>query len=112
VFLTQLSRSPVVRRSTQPGIYALDRAAPQRLRGELARLERELRETTRMRPEPTNLASGRRRRRELQLAIDRRERTLVEALRALALAEFKESRPPPGASHRDRGDETLDLNQA
>ncbi len=100
VFLTQLTRSPVVRRSTQSGVYALDRAAPQRLRGELDRLEQELRETT-IRSETTGLASSRARRRELQLAIDRHERTLKEALRALALAEVDDSRPRPGPSHRD-----------
>jgi hypothetical protein len=100
VFLTQLTRSPVVRRSTQSGVYALDRAAPQRLRGELDRLEQELRETT-MRSDTTGLASSRARRRELQLAIDRHERALKEALRALALAEVDDSRRRPGPSHRD-----------
>lgn len=38
VFLTQISRSPVVRRAAEPGVYALDVAAPARLRARLEAL--------------------------------------------------------------------------
>jgi hypothetical protein len=48
VFLTQASRSPVVRKATSAGVYELDRGAPERLRGELAALEDELREIGRV----------------------------------------------------------------
>jgi hypothetical protein len=43
VFLTQLGRSPVVRRGTQSGVYELDRGAPRRLRDTLDALHAELR---------------------------------------------------------------------
>jgi hypothetical protein len=46
VFLTQLSRSPVIRRSTEAGVYELDRAAPQRLRTTLDHLHADLRKLT------------------------------------------------------------------
>ena len=47
VFLTQLGRSPVVRRGQRPGHYALDRDAPARLRRRLDRLHREYLQVTR-----------------------------------------------------------------
>jgi hypothetical protein len=46
VFLTQLTRSPLVRKSTQAGVYQLDRNAPERLRRRLDDLQREMRELT------------------------------------------------------------------
>ena len=46
VFLTQISRSPVVGKSTQSGVYELDMEAPQRLRRRIAQLHGELREFT------------------------------------------------------------------
>jgi hypothetical protein len=52
VFLTQLSRSPVVRRGTQSGVYELDPAAPRRLRERLEALHAELRGLTAA-PSPT-----------------------------------------------------------
>jgi hypothetical protein len=44
VFLTQLSRSPALRKSTQAGVYELDRSAPARLRASLEELHAGLRE--------------------------------------------------------------------
>ena len=44
VFLTQISRSPVVRKGTQAGVYELDLESPARLRRELNRLQGELRD--------------------------------------------------------------------
>jgi hypothetical protein len=41
VFLTQLSRSPVLRKGARPGHYELDRDAPARLKRKLDRLHRE-----------------------------------------------------------------------
>jgi hypothetical protein len=44
VFLTQISRSPVIRRSSQAGVYEVDLDAPERLRARLARLHARLAE--------------------------------------------------------------------
>jgi hypothetical protein len=83
VFLTQLSRSPVVRKAAEPGIYELDRQAPLRIRQRLERLQAELREVTVAPSGPIELAAVRARRHELDLAISRQERALEEAVRVL-----------------------------
>src|SRR6185312_16269925 len=46
VFLTQLSRSPLVRKASAPGVYEVDRQAPLRIRQRLDRLQAELRDVT------------------------------------------------------------------
>jgi hypothetical protein len=79
VFLTQLTRSPVVHKSTQAGVYAVDRQAPQRIRQRLERLAGELREVTASASGPVELAAVRARRRELDRAISEQERALEEA---------------------------------
>jgi hypothetical protein len=86
VFLTQLSRSPVVRRSTQSGVYELDRAAPLRLRQQLARLDDELRGLASKPSETTNLAAIRSRRAELTAEIGRVEKAVEEAEEVLSQA--------------------------
>lgn len=83
VFLTQLSRSPVVRKASAPGVYELDRHAPTRLRQRLDRLQAELREVTVAAPGPIELGAVRARRHELDLTISQQERALEEALRVL-----------------------------
>jgi hypothetical protein len=83
VFLTQLSRSPVVRKAAEPGIYELDRQAPLRIRQRLERLQAELREVTLAPNGPIELAAVRARRHELDLAISQQERALEEAARVL-----------------------------
>ena len=83
VFLTQVSRSPVVRKASQPGVYEVDRQAPLRIRQRLERLQSELREVTLTPNAPIELASIRARRHELDLAISQQERALEEALRVL-----------------------------
>lgn len=45
-FLTNLGRSPVVVRGDEPGSYAIDPTAPDRLRGKLGELQAELRDLT------------------------------------------------------------------
>ncbi len=84
VFLTQLTRSPVVRKSTESGVYALDRQAPLRLRQRLDRLKADLEE---LRSAPSHAARGaedtRERRHELTVTISQTERALDEALRVL-----------------------------
>ncbi len=83
VFLTQLSRSPLVRKASTPGVYEIDRQAPLRIRHRLERLQAELREVTVAAPGPVELGTVRARRHELDLAISQQERALEEALRVL-----------------------------
>jgi hypothetical protein len=87
VFLTQISRSPVVRKGTQAGVYELDRHAPQRLARELDRLQAELRELTGRSPGTTHLGEIRARREQLTSAIGRAERALEEARRVLVRSD-------------------------
>ena len=84
VFLTQLTRSPVVHKSTQSGVYAVDRHAPQRIRERLEQLARELPEMTAAAPDLVELATVRVRRRELDRAISQQERALEEPLWVLS----------------------------
>jgi hypothetical protein len=88
VFLTQLSRSPLVRKASAPGVYEVDRQAPLRIRQRLDRLQAELREVTVGAPglataSPIELGAVRARRHELDVAISQQERALEEALRVL-----------------------------
>jgi hypothetical protein len=84
VFLTQLSRSPVVRRGTQSGVYELERQAPARLRGRLQELQAQLRElTTTASSDTTDLSSIRDRRIALNLEISKVEKALEEAEQTL-----------------------------
>jgi hypothetical protein len=69
VLLTQISRSPVVRKGTQSGVYELDRDAPSRLDRELGRLQTELRELTGHTPGTIDLSDIRARREQLTSAI-------------------------------------------
>jgi hypothetical protein len=81
-FLTQISRSPVVRRTTRAGVYEIDVCAPDRLRRRLAALQEELRRVA----DPAARIHGpdsRRRARELMGAMGRLERSLEEAVRSL-----------------------------
>lgn len=82
VFLTQLSRSPVVRRSTQAGVYEIDYGALARLEAQRARLEREMREL--LSSEGPDLTTIRARRQELTTAVGQVERALEEAREMLA----------------------------
>jgi hypothetical protein len=89
VFLTQLSRSPLVRKASAPGVYEVDRQAPLRIRQRLDRLQAELREVTVGAPgqlataSPIELGAVRARRHELDVAISQQERALEESLRVL-----------------------------
>jgi hypothetical protein len=88
VFLTQLSRSPALRRGDRPGVYELDRQAPSRLRAELTELHERLRELTSATGENATgeLAQVRGRRTRLTREIARVERALEEVLRVLPRA--------------------------
>ena len=73
VFLTQISRSPVVRRTTHSGVYELDLEAPARLRARLDRLHARLAEQSADRAERERIVA------EIGVA----ERALDEAERSL-----------------------------
>ena len=77
VFLTQLSRSPVVRRSTQAGVYEINYDAVPHFEAKRAGLEREMREL--LSSEGSDLATIRARRQELTVAVGQIERALEEA---------------------------------
>jgi hypothetical protein len=82
-FVTQVSRSPVVSKALDAGVYELDRGAPARLRRRIAELQAELRALA----DATGEGSGgaRRKRREAVLVeLGREERRLEEAERSLA----------------------------
>jgi hypothetical protein len=79
VFLTQLSRSPVVRRGTQSGVYELDPTAPRRLRERLDALHAELRGLTNAPSATADLTAIRARRAALTAEITRVEKALEEA---------------------------------
>lgn len=84
VFLTQLSRSPLVRRGTQSGVYELDRDAPDRLRRDLETLQSQLRALTAAPPSSTaTLGSIRSQRTALNLEIGKLEKALEEAQETL-----------------------------
>jgi hypothetical protein len=87
VFLTQVTRSPVVRKATQPGVYEVDRQATLRIRQRLERLQAELREVTLASDGPIELSAVRARRHDLDVAISQQERALEEALRVLRRGE-------------------------
>jgi hypothetical protein len=100
VFLTQLSRSPVVTRGTQTGIYFLDSQAPRRLRQRLDELHAETRSLASTPNATADLAAIRARRAELTSAIARTERALEEAEALLAPAEHLHHAPAEDASER------------
>lgn len=93
VFLTQLSRSPLVRKASAPGVYEVDRQAPLGIRQRLERLQAELREVTVATPGPIELGAVRARRHELDVAISQQERALEEALRVLRAGDDLASAP-------------------
>lgn len=86
VFLTQLTRSPVLRKSTQAGVYEIDRGAPSRLHARLAALHAELRALTATPTQTADLGAIRARRDELNTDIGQTEKALEEAERLLGAA--------------------------
>jgi len=94
VFLTQLSRSPVVRKGTQNGVYELDRAAPARLRRRLDELHDELRRLTATPSSTVELASIRTRRAQLNVEIGQVEKALAEAEECIGARDAA----PPGTT--------------
>jgi hypothetical protein len=81
VFLTQLGRSPAVKRGLRPGVYALDRGAAERLRHEIDALQRELGALPATGTHDAAVIRARRGR--LYTEISRAERALEEVSRVL-----------------------------
>lgn len=84
-FLTQISRSPLVQRSTEPGVYSLDLAFPERALRQLDALRAELDGVEQL-PDDVSvgeLARARERREQLRSEIHGVERSLDEARRSL-----------------------------
>jgi hypothetical protein len=81
VFLTQLGRSPAVKRGVRPGVYELDRGAAQRLRHEIDALQRDL--SALPATGTHDAAVIRARRGRLNTEISRAERALEEVSRVL-----------------------------
>lgn len=79
VFLTQLGRSPAVRRGTQSGVYELDLAAPRRLRERLDALHAELRGLMAAPSATADLTAIRSRRAAITTRITQVEKALEEA---------------------------------
>lgn len=95
VFLTQISRSPVVRRTTRSGVYELDLDAPARLRARLERLHARLSEHA------PGSAADRAERDRVVAEIAVTERALDEAERALPdRAGFDERQPAAATAAR------------
>jgi vacuolar-type H+-ATPase subunit I/STV1 len=88
-FLTQIGRSPVVRRSTAPGMYSLDLHSLERERAHIAQLRAKLAEVGEMPPEATvdDIARIRESRSSINAEIASAERTLGEILRSLDVEE-------------------------
>ncbi len=85
--LTQLTRSPVVRRDENPGWYRIDWDAPIRLRRRLSELEQSLAQIATQRLVDVDaFDDARARRDQLNSDITRTERELSEALRLLGPA--------------------------
>lgn len=82
-FLTQITRSPLVRRGDDPGVYLLDQDAPARLRARLDDLHRELLALHDGQQTLEAIVSTRERRDELVTEVARIERALEEALGVL-----------------------------
>ena len=82
-FLSQISRSPVIRRTTRPGHYEIDRDAPARLRRLLVAKREELANGNTDQIGLVDLQGVRERRTELIREIEKTERDLAEATAAL-----------------------------
>jgi hypothetical protein len=106
VFLTQITRSPVTRKSTQPGVYELDTTAAQRLRNQLKRLHDDLRALTATPGAALDLAAVRRHRTQIHTEIGHLENSLTEAEGLLGPAHEHHWLPPahvtlPGVARAD-----------
>jgi hypothetical protein len=83
VLLTQLTRSPVIRKPGRPGEYAIDFDAPDRLRARLGVLHADLRQLSDTRIDPSKCAGARESRQRIVTELAQNEKALAEALRCL-----------------------------
>jgi hypothetical protein len=99
VFLNQVSRSPLVRASTQAGYYLVDLGAVEALRGQLIRQQAELAALASRAPSEVGQAFDRHRadQRELTTALARTQRELDEAVAATQEWEAAEALSAPQA---------------
>jgi hypothetical protein len=88
-FLTQLGRSPVVRRTTEAGVYELDFDFPDRARARLNELRAALQKAHEVTADADlpSLAAARETRTKLSQEVESVERALEEALRSLEAPE-------------------------
>jgi hypothetical protein len=88
-FLTQIGRSPVVRRTSGAGTYQLDLSFPRDARERLAALRSALQKTHELSPDAgvEDIAAARERRAQLTTEAEATERALEEALRSLGDTE-------------------------
>ena len=84
VFLTQITRSPVVRRATKSGVYELDLGAIDRLGHSLAERRQRLRALTGSTTPAADLGNVRSERNALNREIDKLEKALEEAQLSLS----------------------------
>jgi hypothetical protein len=98
VFLTQLGRSPVVRRGTQSGVYELDPGAPRRLRDELEALHAELRGIAATPTATADLTAIRAHRAALTTQITQVEKALEEAEAVLGASFAPDGSAPVAAA--------------
>ena len=80
VFLSQVTRSPVVRQSTKAGVYYLDLGAPAALRRRLEELRAELAATLAAASSAGGAEDKRSTQRKLMVEIERNQKALEEAL--------------------------------
>ena len=99
-FLTQLSRSPAVSKSTQAGVYELDRGAVGRLRARRDDLQRELRASAATRGLGEEAAALRARRTELNAELGRVEKAMEEVEELFGQPRPAETRPLLGSFSR------------
>lgn len=97
VFLTQIGRSPLVRRGEEPGFYVVEPRRVVELQEQLRVLHDRF-ATLPPADQMSLIGDGRERRQELQIAINRTERALHEAWTMLSSA------PPPDAAPQDEDD--------
>lgn len=99
-FLTQLSRSPAVSKSTQAGVYELDRGAAGRLRARRDELQRELRASAAASGLGEEAAALRARRTELNAELGRVEKAMEEVEELFGRLQVVETRPLLGSFSR------------
>jgi hypothetical protein len=94
VFLSQVSRSPVVTRTGESGVYVIEMETVEAMRRRLAMLHRELADLARSAPaDATDMTSQRERREQLMSEISQTERGLEEAIRVLGRLGVDEPEP-------------------